>query len=281
MTAPTSTVLLLITVLCVLPENSTNADEARRSAKITDKAGTESQITDLSYSGQLRQFDGPGQAIGVTTKQCAIAIPLDDLISIKRTDSEKEPFEITYQWLGKEQKARGDLFHGEFSGKSDFGDIKVATSSLKAVEFSGPPSAKPDREKKEMDRRLAARKAAISLDDGSQLKLVDLRRHASYYSTAGYIIGGTTVYAHYADFRFKRGESLVTVPFEKIQKVEFNANNAVSVTLITGSSASGNLSNEKEAGVEGFTGLTALGNVYIAPTRVKSIVFSAGRTPSE
>ena len=86
-------------------------------------------------------------------------------------------------------------------------------------------------------------------------------------------MGGQTVFNHYTDFRFMRGEASAILGFAAIHKLEFSAGDAVSVTLKNGNNTSGKLSNVQDASVDGWTGETEQGYVFVAPSSVRVVEF--------
>ena len=195
---------------------------------------------------------------------CDIAIPTDALISI---ESKGDSHTIRYRWRGKELTITGKLFEGYLTGESDFGGFKLHTRTLSSLNFNQPPHSE---EKQYED----SKGATITLEDGTQITAVNgLRRHVSYYSTEGYIIGGADQYLHYDDFRFLRGQSLSTVKFTAIKRLEFEDEKDVSVTLKNGKQTSGTISTEQDNNILGFTGTFTQGKFFVSKKRVKVIEF--------
>lgn len=276
MTRPTTLTAFCIVYLAGV-QSTIGADAPTRLATVVDSAGVDSELTDLKFSGKLSRFSGYYVSLAVNTGTFEIAIPLSDLISIKQTDAKNRTFDVTYQWHGKEQHVSGTLASGEFTGKGDFGDTKITTSNLKQLVFTDPPKASDQKQKTELAKRLRTNRATLTLSDGSEVPVANLQRHDSYYSTEGYLIGGTTRYRHYTDFRFKRGESLLTIEFAKLKRIAFGDKNTVTVTLTNDKTATGTLANEKGAGVEGFTGFNQNGNFFIPAKQIKAVSFGAAK----
>lgn len=253
-------IIILFVVISVV---TTRAEDAKRTATIKDTAGVASDVTDLRFSGDLEKFDKSYGRIALSADPFDIAIPIDNLISVEaRGDSHA----VSYLWRGKELNITGKLFAGEFTGKSNFGDLKLHTSKLLSLKFHQPP--KPEEKKAEVSER-----ATLSLEKGTQIAVDTFKRHDSYYSSEGYIMGGSTRYRHYTDFRFLRGESLATIAFSEIKRIEFAGEKEVSVTLKNGKKASGTISTEKGADIVGFTGVFEKGEFFVAKKRVKTIDF--------
>lgn len=257
-----------LVVMLLLNSGSTSAAEPKRKAVIEDTAGVKTDLLEVGFSGNVRRFNSSYGSIAVLTKPLEVAIHLDNLKSIKTKGKEHE---ITYIWLGQEKTLVGTLDAGEFSGKSEFGDIKMPTSKLKELVFSELPSTNWETVKKEMSKKPTY---TLMLTDNTEVTVSDLRRHASYYSSEGYLIGGETRYSHYTDFCFKRGESEVTIEFAKLKSIEFGSEKTVTVTLASGTSAPGTLSSGR-SGIDGFTGINEAGEFFVRPGSVKKIVFGS------
>lgn len=245
------------------------ADDAKRIATVIDTAGTTSEVTGLSFSAKLQKFDSSYGRIAFSAEPFDIAVPMDRLVSIEAKGDKQT---ITYVWRGKEVSLTGSLFSGEFTGKSDFGDLKLSAGKLKSLKFDRSPKPADKQEK-------PSGVATLTLADGTTVHVDSLKRHDSYYSSEGYIMGGSTRYRHYTDFKFLRGESLATVSFDKIKRIDFTGDKDVTVVLKNGNKASGTLSSEKGADIVGWTGVSDKGEVFLSKKQVKAIDFGAATTP--
>jgi len=248
---------------------SSHAGEPSRAAKFEDISGVKTDVTELecSFKGSSR-FSDLDDCIGIATAGYEIAIPASRLISIKCAGDKAE---VTYDWLGQQRTISG-ILDAKFSGKSDFGEFELASEKLRHLGFADKPVA----EKKEPYGTPCP--ASVSLKSGAIIRFSDLKRHASYYSTEGYIMGGSTRYLHYCNFKFMRGESLATSEFAAIRKLEFNADDNVIVSLKNGNTGSGKLSSKDDARVDGWTGETEQGFVFLPPALVQSIEFGDSGT---
>lgn len=255
-------IVILFVVMSVVTARS---EESKRTATVKDAAGVVSDVTDIRFSAgdHLKKFNNLYRHIGLSADLFDIAIPIDNLISV---EAKGDSHAVSYLWRGKELTITGKLLSEEFAGKSDFGDLKLHTSKLLSLNFHQSP--KPEEKKEEVSER-----ATLTLEDGTQITVNTFRRHDRYYSREGYIIGGRIRYRHYTDFRFLRGESLITVKFAEIKRIEFVGEKEVSVTLKNGKKASGTISKEKGADINGFTGVFEKGEFFVEKKRVKSIDF--------
>jgi hypothetical protein len=61
--------------------------------------------------------------------------------------------------------------------------------------------------------------------------------------------------------------------FSAIRKLEFSAGDTVTVTLKNGNTTSGKLSNVEDARVDGWTGETEQGYVFLEPSLVRAVEF--------
>ena len=267
------TAIAVVTVACVFlsATRHTIADD-KRIATLVDSAGVTTEVSELRFSTDAtRRFHSAYSAVVITAEPIEVAIDLADIRSIKGNEKKSE---IVYVRLGKEATIVGTLAQGNFTGKSDFGDVNIPISKLKGLTFPTLPGEKSADEKKRLAERLSQNKAVLTLADGTELSVSDLHRHDSYYSTEGYLIGGATRYNHYTDIRFKRGETLATLEFSKLKSVDFKADKSLVVTLASGATANGTPSNEAGAEFEGYSGTCESGTFFVAPERVKRIVFT-------
>lgn len=253
-----TTAILLITVFV----HTAAAEDANRTATIVDKAGISSEVTDLDFSAKLQIFDHSYGRIALSTSTFDIAIPLENLISIKATASGHT---VTYLWRGKEIMTTGKLFSGEFTGKSDFGNLELLTNNLKSIKYDRGPSIKKEDGK-------AGDLATLTLANGAKVTVNNLKRHESYYSSEGYLVGGSTYYYHLTNLVFIRGDSRATVSFGKIRRIAFNGERELSVMLKNGKKATGTIPTG-DGGIVGFTGAFEKGEFFIAKKHVKTIEF--------
>jgi hypothetical protein len=258
----------LITAACVLVVAvAALAAEPSRTAKIEDTSGVKTDVTNLRCSfstANAPRFSGARGCISITTSGYEVAIPASCLISIT---SSGDKAEVRYSWRGQERTISGTLA-GNFGGESDFGHFSLSASKLRQLTFTDAPT--PEKTEQRYGTRYSA---SAVLTNGMTLSISSFQRHASYFSTAGYIAGGQVVYNHYTDFRFMRGESLATVEFAAIRKLEFSDGDTVTVTLKNGNTTSGKLSTVMDAGVVGWTGETEQGLVFLAPSLVRAVEF--------
>lgn len=236
------------------------ADDADRAATVIDTAGTTSEVTGLSFSAKLQKFYSSYGRIAFSAEPFDIAVPMDRLVSI---EAEGDKHTITYVWRGKEVSLTGSLFSGEFTGKSDFGDLKLSAGKLKSLKFdiAPKPADKPEK---------PSGVATLTLADGTTVHVDSLKRRDSYYS----IMGRCTHYRRYTDFRFLRGDSLATVSFDKIKQIDLTGEKGVTVVLKNGKKASGTLSSEKGADIDGWTAVSEKGELFLSKKQVKAIDFA-------
>lgn len=240
------------------------AAEPRRTATLIDKTGVISEVADLRFSGKLQQFENSWGKIALSAKSFDIAIPINCIVSI---EAKGDNHIIGYLWRGKEVLINGTLFAGEFTGKSDFGDLKLHSTKLKSLKFGQAP--------KSTERIKIRNRSTLSLADGTKVNVDNLKRYDSYYSSEGYLIGGSTRYHRYTDFRFLRGASLATVTFDKIKRINFIGEKDVAVVLNNGKEANGTISSEKGADIKGWTGVFEKGEIFLSKKQVKIIEFTA------
>ena len=263
----------LVAILFLASTVIAQTSKVGRKASVEDAAGVRTELTGVRYEAVAKDIRG-GYGWG---RLVVLADPLRFLIDVDEVKSivkiaGKDSWEIIYVWLDQERKIAGTLAAGEFVGDSDFGQVKIQAAKLRSLIFAHPPAALSDQTKASIAKELNKNRAKIVLANGTELVAGSVKRHFSYYSTEGYIIGGETRYSESSDFSFKRGESLITIEFGKLKSVEFGANDSVTVTLPNGSSASGTVG----TGRNGFSGLSAVsdrGRFYVETRFVKRIDF--------
>jgi len=255
---------VLVTAQAVISISFIYAAEPSRKAAIEDISGVKTDVTDPKFSfGSSDRFSGASDAVMIKTADFEVAIPTSRLRAIKVSGTTAE---VTFDWHGQTRTTSGQL-KAEIAGKSDFGDFKLDASKLRQLTFSTAPSEEAKPSRRPVDSGTAI------LVNGTRVGLFSIQRHASYYSSKGYLIGGSTRYYHYSDFSFMRGESLATLNLGAIAKLEFGPDEAVTVSLKSGSSAVGKLSNHEDARVDGWTGESDQGSVFLPPKSVRAIEF--------
>lgn len=257
-----------------------------RTAKVTDTTGSQSQVSAIKITAVDARFgfdyQNQGGRIVVTTKDLEFAIPLRAISLIDSVGS--KTWTVKYQTKDGEVSVSGGLPEAAtLSGESDFGAFSLLIGKLKRLEFlqSGVATEPAKRQATyRPDGKTAGISSAIlTLTDGTNLQVSDLRRHANYVS------GGidnnwippkyysNVNDAHFTDFCFIRGESSQTIPFEKIKTVDFTSDGSVTVTTKTDAKADMKLSQKNGETLTGFTGTTGKGDFYVPVKFVKSITF--------
>lgn len=258
-------------VFCFVTTSFLFAEGTKRTAVIEDSAGVTTEVSDLRFLRGDERFgiyymDHPfydKECLGINTKAFDVLILTDSLISIEVKGGTAT---VLYQLRGIKKTLTGKLVHSYLDGKSDFGDMSLSIDKLKKLTFKEPAITNPQE-------GAISYTAKLVLTDGSRVPVANLRRYDKYFSTAGYVSGGSISHGQYADFRFLRGESLSIIDFKKIKRITFQSGKNVKVTLKNGKEATGILSTQKRAEVEGFTGIYEEGAFFIPPNHVKEIVF--------
>jgi hypothetical protein len=264
----------LIAAVCLLIVAVTaQAAETSRIAKIEDTSGVKTDVTKFWCAVPTGdRFSGVNNCIRIDiSRGYWVAIPFSCLISITNSGNKAE---VMYYWRGQQRTISGHL-RGTFGGESDFGSLSLDSSKLRQLAFSAPPLEKLGLRPGNL--------ASVVLTNGTTITFSDINRCARYFSTEGYMSGGTMVTETYIDFQFMRGESSATLKFATIRKLEFSAGDTdtVTVTLRNGNTTSGKLSNEKDARVDGWTGETEQGIVFLDPGWVRSVEFGDASSTNE
>jgi hypothetical protein len=264
-------------------------DSDPRSAKVTDTAGSQTQVSGIKVSLQDERFDFHYEERGrprivVATKTIEFAIPVAAISVMELEGSNK--WTVKYQTRDGEVSVLGRLPEGAtLSGESDFGAFTLPLGKLKRLEFQQAASPlKPAKKNPvygpgaEETRPLAA---DLTLTDGTSLHVSDVRRHASYGTSStdpSWIPPRTSFYqanAHFKDFRFIRGESSQTIPFEKIKTAAFLPGELVAITTKSGAKADMKLSQDRDDTLTGLTGASSQGDAYVPLKFVKSVTFES------
>lgn len=257
-----------------------------RTAKVTDTADSQSQVSAIKVSAVDARFgfdyqDQKGRIV-VATKDIEFAIPLRAISLIDSAGS--KTWTVKYQTKDGEVSVSGGLPEAAtLSGDSDFGAFSLLVGKLKRLEFSQPGvAAKPAKittTYRPDGKTASGFDAVLTLTDGTSIQASDLRRHASYGSSSVDTMWIPPKYnyyqanEHFTDFRFIRGETSQTIPFEKIKMVDFASGESVIVTTKTDAKAEMKLSQKNEETLTGFTGTSSKGDFYVPAKFVKSIAF--------
>ncbi len=190
----------------------------------------------------------------------------------------REDFRSKYHWNGKERSITGPVQNVTFTGKSDFGDIKLTSGDLKKLSLSPTPVSIAKKDEKpyftrDWQRTGLSFGATITFRDGSELKVSNVKRRFSYYSTEGYIIGGSYRYSKDDNIMFIRGSSVATVQFDLVKTIEMSDNGELTVTLRDGKQATGKRSEMKDERIDGFEAFAEDGKFSIDAKLVKMIDF--------
>jgi len=261
-----SSKLTAISLACVFAAPLSGQDTSTiRIATIEDVADIQTDVSEprASFSGSQR-FSGAYNCLGLTVADYELAIPIDRIVSIAASG---EAAEVIVDWRGQQRTLSGTL-KGSLTGKSDFGEFTLGAEKVKQLAFKSPPARQDAGSRSDQN-------ATLFLENGHQVQLAGIQRYDSYFSTAGYIMGGSTRYNHYDDIRFMRGESVATVKFADLAKLEFDGAGSVTVTLKNGKTATGKLATGDDAEVEGWTGEAEGGLAFVAPKSVRAVVFGS------
>ena len=255
--------------------NAVIAENQERTAVIEDTAGVTTEVRELEISLDCSRYRldwTSGNGLAVQSEVLQMGIPLQSLISVTQTG---ETVVVSYLWNGKQLTAEGSLISEDMNGKSAFGDFQMKTDRIKTLQFKDPPLQTPKEDQTE-----PLINATLILADGSSMPVTGLLRFVCYYSTEGYIVGGSDRSEASPDIPFMRGESKATVKMEDLARVDFDPNGTVQVALKSGVTGSGQLSSGGD-GIDGFCGIGEKGHFFIDLKLVKAIDFSDGKSLSK
>jgi hypothetical protein len=249
-----------------------SAAEQERAAVVEDTAGQSTEVTNLRvYAAGLesRRYGLAPRSdyfLPIDTGTFVIAIPLHNLVSVAPTGKLST---VKYVFNSQEFTAKGYLGTANVSGESDFGAFHISTTKISRIDFKSPATP---REGDELNG--SAVPATLTLLDGSIVPVMRLHNFYRWYSTEGFIFGGEWKTGTAEGIEFMRGESKTSVAMQDIAKVDFGANDTVSVTLKNGKSATGTLAQDYVT--EGFCGTFEKGYFFIDKKQIKSIEFFGG-----
>lgn len=234
-----------------------------RKATIEDTSGVKTVVTDLRSTSPDEGRYLIQDVLVVKMQDWDAAIPTPMLRSINLVGSAAE---VTYDWNGETRTISGGL-SGKFSGKSEFGDFTLDGSKVRQLAFDAPPVANPQQ------KSASGAPASLILTNGTRIELSDLMRYTHFYSTEGYVLGGAWRDRRQPDFVFMRGEALSRVNLDAIAKLDFGPERSVTVTLKSGSAASGKLNvNGGEDDLTGWVG-ESHGLAFVPGASVRTIEF--------
>jgi hypothetical protein len=219
----------------------------------------------------------------VATKDIVFAISLRAVSVIDFAGS--NIWTVKYETKDGEASVSGELPERvKLVGDSDFGEFSLLLGKLKRLEFSqkGVAQTEPAKRTEPIFASHGPAKrfvAILTLNDGTSIQASDLRRHAGYENISEnnyWIPSRHELYEaneYFTDFRFIRGETSQTIPFDKIKTVDFALGESVTVTTKTDAKAEMKLSHDKEGTITGLTGTCIKGEFYVPATLVRSITF--------
>ena len=190
-----------------------------------------------------------------------VSIPISNIISVY---SSKETLVANYKWNNNIITFTGKPVNKEsISGKSDFGDYDILLKNVKNMRFKGEASNE--------DFPKYDDKSIILLKDGSEISVSGLKYFLFYYTTEGYAFGGTTVNKLEKKISFYRGNSTAVVDFGKINKIQFEKDYKILITLKSGKLINGNFKWYNDG--KGFSGIFKNGYIFIRGDYIDSIKY--------
>jgi len=262
-----SILIALVTVCASMSTVSAQTGRPSRIATVEDLAGVKTEVSELRASFDGREkFPGAYNCLSLTTPDYELAIPVDRLVSITTSGNVAS---IIVDWRGQRLTVSG-ILKGSLTGTSDFGDFALDAAKIKQLIFKSSPPRQSDTAIR------SAQEGTVFLAAGRQIQLAGIQRHdrySDYSPTAGFRPGAVVYMRHYDDFRFIRGESLATVQFTDLLRLEFEPEGSVTVNFKNGNRATGKLSDSNDAGVDGWTGEIGSGLVFVSQESVRAIAF--------
>jgi hypothetical protein len=246
----------------------------KRALKITDSSGVETELEQLTFEPKGRyyfrfSFPNYGSRFYLIKKPVELSIPMNLLISVHL---KKETCEVEYVFMEKKQKTSGKFLEGKFYGESEFGNFHLGHNKIGKIIFTDPPISV---DSPEFD-------STLLLTGGTKLRARDLEiqdlfvqrdqdsTYINVYHTNTYVFNETEV-------KLKRGESQLSVPFNRIRKIEFLPDNqSIKIEMRTGKTIQGTCVRndvKKKGTIEGFSGVCPEGGFFTGIQYIQSILF--------
>ncbi len=278
------TTALLLAVTAAGTPSSAGAEENSVTLHVTDRSNVKTEVTQPAIPDVNRRFIDTTNRIAVTVKSIELAIPVPQLISIEYTgrDEGKEYkvplFDVKYHVGDDVETATGVLSLPSVTGDSVLGAFSLDVDKLQSVIFNHGQASGAKEQPATPPRPKAGTQspprftAAIELADGTVLQLDDVQRHASYYYQAPAPVGfintnSRTVYSNARNIILIRGDSTLTLGFERINGLTLSDDDQVSLVLSGGKKASATLSIEDGQSLDGFNGRRG-GIRYFVPAKL-------------
>lgn len=265
-------VLLVVALVLAYSSSATARD---RKGYIIDSEGNKVEVSNLHFDRVQGRFDEVARKmVYVLTTPFQIAIDMNMLKSLKDTGKvdadSRRLYEAIYVQAGKEETIIGPLQDCKLLANGRSGKVEVWLSKIKEIVLQDAPAASRNTAREEF---LKANQAMLFLKDGTKVRVQGLQRTAEFYSTEGFVIGGTTHHPHYSDFQFVPDRPLEAVHFRDLKSYELTDDGNVSLTLRTGEVRTEPLPTKKGTRIDGFTGVKDVGDFYIPADLVKKIEF--------
>ena len=254
-----------------------------RDGTVKDKSGTTTEVRGIDVVGDDKRFlnlpDEFGYepwSISIHTPSFQTFVSLTSVVTLKQ--SGQDAYTITYlNTQGQSTTVTGRIDRLRIGGETDLGEYVIGLDRVTELTFKDPASPM-SRSKVEMVKN-AARNGTVSLKSGESVAATDLRRHARHVVTGvdnNYIPPKPWSQQRdslFRDFRLRHGESVVTLPFDKIASIAFPGAGRVTVTLRSGTVSELQAEGAGESAITGFIFDAADGIRYYPAERVTKIVF--------
>lgn len=273
----------ILSIIFIVGCFSVMYSQTERIAIIEDSSGLTTEVENLSSNLPPSLYYYQNR-ICVDTETASLIIPIENLISIMRSDDTKNKvFLIDYYWSGEKRTITGSLTYGNFTGKSDFGVFTMYRSDVKQLTFNKDSEKSGEVEEFQPE-------GFILFKNGNQVEFKDLRRSVSYVVSQKVFIDDairtryteelTAMYPHPKTIQFKRGTAQVELEFKDIKSIEIRERESpgypITITLKNGKSTPGFLKtghSAREKGMDAVTGLLEYGEFWVGKDDIKAIHF--------
>ena len=267
---------------------SIGLSETDRPAVVTDTSGTETAIKNVIFR-ECRlpaRFGSDLAGVAVEAEQMHVGIPERSLISMTRKG---DKFELTYLVGGVIKTVSGiisdrNIPHMEpgvtidpllVRGDSEFGKVALPFEKVTSLKYTSKArSAIP------LSRIPGKGSPHVQLADGTKMAVSNPRRYATWWphdsAPAGfYTLGLEQQHRYQQNLRVKRGETILTVPFQKIKRIDFVKEvKTVTIHTKTGDRFQAKLLDEEEDRFDGLTADSEHGLLYIPVRDIAAVLFA-------
>lgn len=247
----------------------------KREGRVTvvDIAGEKTELTKLKfepkgrYHFRLLSYPRCGDTFYVIQDIVELSIPWNIIESIDFTGA---TCKVAYNFTNVTKYAVGKYLDGEFEGQGDFGEFKIKPNKVKQIIFSGQAIKLP---LPELNAQLVLNNGSVISVREADMETVDLFNERAQDNMYSNVYNSEIFVTTKSEITIKKGETNLSVPFEKISKVEiFPKKGAIDLTLKSGQNIKGDFQphdERKKGTIDGMSGICDEGGFFISIEHIK------------